>query len=102
MFRGHQMQTYPLKGAGLLVVNSLLIEHPIDEGEAEYVNDFGSSTQCWRCRRLARPGELQQWDAIRDWANTRLEVKHHLCMICLCYHFPDIAQPIVSDLLPGF
>jgi hypothetical protein len=99
VFRRHQTVAYPLKREGLLFVNSLLIEHPINEKTSKYISDDGLVMQCWRCCRFAQPGELHQWDTIRNWVSTRLRVSHGLCLICLCYHFPEMSQPIVDDVL---
>jgi hypothetical protein len=98
VLRHFQMVAYPLRREALLVVNSLLIEHLVHERVHHYVDSNGLVRQCWRCQRVARPGEMQQWDMIRSWAHSRLKVSHSLCTICLCYHFPEISRSIIDDL----
>jgi hypothetical protein len=96
-FRQCQLMAYPLKQEGLLIVNSLLVEHPLNHHA--FISDAELLRQCWLCGRYARPGEERRWDMIRDWANTKPKVSHGLCMICLCYHFPEIAASIADDVL---
>jgi len=92
-------RVYPLAGgAGLLVVNSLVVEcpHPRDPNVSEqpaardYVDEHHLIRQCMHCRRIRRNGERRRWDWIPAWVTEPPEnTSHGLCEVCFRYYYPE-------------
>jgi len=81
------------KGEGILVINSLRIETPIDRETAEpsettYRNRHGMLVQCAHCRRFRRAASATTWDWVTDWVRSRQEnVSHGICEPCLGFYY---------------
>ncbi|MBZ5577327.1 MAG: PAS domain-containing protein [Acidobacteriia bacterium] len=94
-FRRFAMQVLPMKGHGLLVVNSLCVERPHDSApdwscEAAYRRDDGILVMCSHCRRTRRVGALEHWDWVAHYVRELPpRTSHGLCPSCLEYYYPD-------------
>ncbi len=98
-FRRFAMHLYPLRdAAGLLIVNSLLVEAPCDIAARPphgpsleaYQDHTGTIRQCAHCRRIQRVGEARRWDWVPEWVDTPpAAASHALCGICLDYYYPE-------------
>jgi hypothetical protein len=93
-FRKFAMHVHPFgNGAGLLVVNSPLVQHPHNEAaqpalEAAYRGPDGLIVMCSNCRRTRRCGEDELW----VWAPGFVSapppgVSHGLCTPCAERYF---------------
>jgi hypothetical protein len=98
-----QMVTYPLGREGLLIVNSLLVRHPLAHAEGnarQYANEDGMLTQCWRCQRFVRRGDVPCWDGVRHWEHSvPANVSHSICPICLCHYYPELSRTVLDEVL---
>lgn len=90
----HQI-VYPLgKSEGFLVVNSLLVELPVEEPPEEgtpddYIDRDGIIHQCACCRRIRNLVTANRWDWIPAFvASPPHNISHGLCPICLDYYYP--------------
>ncbi|GFO54832.1 hypothetical protein GMSM_18390 [Geomonas sp. Red276] len=97
VFRSFHQTAYPLAGqAGLVVVNSLLIERPHDVAERppqpplvdHYCNEHGLISQCSNCRRVHRRANPERWDWVPAWVARMPEnITHTFCRTCFEYYF---------------
>lgn len=97
-FRRFAMHLYSLKhGAGLLVVNSLLVDVPHDPAHAPaspfaaaaYVHRDGLVHQCAHCRRVQTAAAPARWDWVPQWVEAPpVPVSHTLCRACLDSYYP--------------
>lgn len=97
-YRRFHQRIYPLRErAGVLFVNSLLVEVPHDPlvrqshapDTPTYADEHGLIHQCSHCRRIGHPGDPNQWDWIPAWvAKAPGPVSHGLCPVCLDYYYP--------------
>ena len=75
---------------GVLTVNSLRIERPMDAerrvADSAYIRD-GLITMCSHCRRIERT-DKSGWDWIPEWLNDGPETSHGLCEACLAHYYP--------------
>ena len=98
--RFHQF-LYPLGGgAGILVVNSLIIERPHDEEKRQarepsdelYLAASGFLTQCAHCRRMRRAGPNEVWDWVPSYVESfPSNTSHGLCPTCFAYFYKQTA-----------
>jgi hypothetical protein len=105
--RRMRMSAYPLRdGAGLLVVNALVIEMPreaqttsgIAWDPAAYTDGHGIVHQCAHCRKIRRTSGPRHWDWVPELvANPLSLVSHDLCEVCLDYYYPAPAEPPAAD-----
>lgn len=96
-FRKFHQKTYPLKnGKGLVVINTLTIEVPMESIDRKaleiidnrYVNKDGLVTQCSNCRCTQRANELDIWDWVPKWIIDIPEnFSHSICPICFDYYW---------------
>ena len=89
-FRKFAMHVHPFGGgAGLLVVNSLLVQNPHDEAahpalEAAYRDSNGLIVMCSNCRRTRRCGEDEVWVWAPGFVSAPPHrVSHGLCPPCV-------------------
>ncbi|MCE9607805.1 MAG: hypothetical protein K8U03_23205 [Planctomycetia bacterium] len=81
------------RNEGILVINSLRIETPMDREAAEplettYRNRHGMLIQCAHCRRFRRAAVATTWDWVRDWVRSpRENVSHGICEPCLGFYY---------------
>lgn len=101
--RRYHLQAYPLRGAGLLLVHSLVVAEPPDltrepvlsPAPENYRDRDGLIHQCYHCRRVRRQVRGDAWDWVPDWVETQLpEMSGVLCEPCFEYHFPGVAPPV--------
>jgi len=98
LFRRLHQTAYPLReGAGLLVVNSLVLEQPWDAikgvpwpaASGDYADSNGLVHQCCHCRRVEHLRVPGRWDCIPGLiARPGTRTSHGLCPVCLAYHYP--------------
>lgn len=102
ILRRYHMHAYPLRGAGLLLVHSLVVatpheasRDPVRHPRVEYYRDGnGLIHQCYYCRRVRRQVDGAGWDWVPDWVETPPpETSGALCETCFEYHFPGITPP---------
>lgn len=97
LFREFAMQVLPVKGGtGLMVVNSLLVEHPphvcpLRPIPTGYRDANGIIVMCGHCRRTRRPGSAPEvWDLVAAHISALPpNVSHGLCGICLDYYYSE-------------
>ncbi|MES2732302.1 MAG: hypothetical protein V4714_11150 [Bacteroidota bacterium] len=92
----HQI-TFPLKNkAGLIVVNSLTVDLPMQEIkriscspiEELYRQPSGFITQCSNCRRSQRAFQAEIWDWVPEWIRQAPpKISHSICPICSDYYW---------------
>lgn len=93
-FRLYHQSVYPLGSEGLLVVNSLKVEGPLEGsmqgGNAnDYLDPHAIVHQCARCRKVENVRAGNRWDWIPGWiASPPEKVSHGLCPVCLDYYYP--------------
>lgn len=104
LFRRYLQSIYPLKGgAGLVVVNRLIVEdaHKLkaeDPDRNRYVNSKGLIVQCSHCRCVQRQGMEHQWDWVPDWVvHCPRETTHSLCSTCFAYYY-GFLQPTIDKV----
>jgi hypothetical protein len=95
VFRQFHMRVLPAPSAGLLLINSLVVEEPApalaDFALQEYVDEFGFVKMCCHCRRTANPMQ-ERWDWVPRFLNRgSTKVSHGLCPLCWSYHYPDMS-----------
>ncbi len=98
-YRLFRQTAYPLgEREGLLVVNSLRVEHthdpvthrPCAPAPDVYQDRDGVVCQCATCRRFLNRTQPQRWDWIPSWLNDHgLQISHGLCPVCLGFLYPD-------------
>lgn len=94
-FRLYHQAAYPLyKRHGLVIVNSLVREEPIDSSSSHppvvelYTQETGIITQCSNCRRVQRVSPQDVWDWVPAWVERMPEnISHSFCRICFEYYF---------------
>ncbi|UFS70791.1 hypothetical protein LPW11_01055 [Geomonas sp. RF6] len=96
-FRLFHQTAYPLHSReGIVIVNSLVTEHPhdpgVDLGEKEieriYLQKTGFITQCSNCRRVQRASSESEWDWVPALVSKMPDnVSHTFCQICYDYYF---------------
>jgi len=97
LYREFVEKVYPLNdGLGLLVVNSLKVEHrhpAADGGGARldprrYMQATGLLTQCSNCRRTLRSDGSRIWDWVPSWVERVPEnTSHSICPTCFDYYW---------------
>lgn len=96
-YRLEHMIAYPLKDrAGLLVVNSLVVERPIEEArvtlDESYFGPSGIVTQCVHCRRIKNLVQPKTWDWIPELvAKPDPNTSHALCERCMAHFYDEPA-----------
>lgn len=95
--RLYYQECYPLKnGEGIIVVNSLITEHLMEEApvleisakQANYINENGLISQCSNCRKVQRPFEPETWDWVPALVSYVPEnVSHTICSLCYDYYW---------------
>ena len=94
--RDYHQRIYPLKNAqGLVIINSLKVEGPMDldprsgsELESAYRQTSGLVSQCSNCRRTLRNDGSDCWDWVPPWiAETPVYVSHTICPTCFEYYW---------------
>lgn len=97
IYRRFLMTIYPLRGAGLLVVNTLATEcdHNRDErpphiaDTSVYADGDGIVRQCSHCRRIQVPASQDLWHWVPAWVeHCPPQTSHTLCNFCLDYYYP--------------
>ena len=85
------MRVLPLRDRGLLVMNSVEAEEPIEDSAAlperdEYLDSNRLISMCSHCRRTLRT-DTGSWEWVPEFVeNQPEEVSHGLCSVCLEYH----------------
>jgi hypothetical protein len=94
--RRFTMHVHPMSGKdGLLVVNSLTVQHPhrgegLDGLESIYREPGGQIVMCSNCRRTQRIG-TEVWDWVPAFISGRLEkVSHGICTPCGECYYPGL------------
>ena len=97
LFREFHQSVFPLRnGRGLVMINSLKVERPMEiaPGEAQspipesYVQDTGLITQCSNCRRTLRNDKSSLWDWVPEWvAQSPANTSHSICSTCYDYYW---------------
>ena len=98
VYRKFVMNCSPLaNGAGLLVINSILVERPHDKKErvtrladkSVYIDGNGLVGQCIHCRRVLNRQIKNRWDWVPEWvAAAPSNISHTLCETCFSMHYP--------------
>jgi hypothetical protein len=95
--RRFTMHVHPTSGTkGLLVVNSLVVQHPHRRKTADairtvYREPSGQIVMCSNCRRTRRAGSGGVWDWVPAFVASHLpEVSHGLCPPCLECYYPGL------------
>lgn len=96
-FRRFRMTLYRLPdAAGILVVNSLVVEKDHDAEdriphspiETEYLHSDGFIHQCMYCRKVRHAHEDNRWDWVPHWVSMmHPETSHGLCGLCANVYF---------------
>jgi hypothetical protein len=102
IYRLYHQTIYPLRNkAGLLVVNSLLVEQPHGIGLSQatkhllktYQEPNGLITGCSHCKRVRRVLTPDVWDWISQWNETvPANMSHSLCPLCYDYFYKHLHQ----------
>ncbi|MEC9373795.1 MAG: hypothetical protein VYC34_08125, partial [Planctomycetota bacterium] len=79
VFRRYRQSVYPLGTNGLVLVNSIVVEHPFtssdrathDPDRGLYLDASGLIVQCCHCRRTRRADDLNcdRWDWVPAWVS---------------------------------
>jgi hypothetical protein len=97
-YRALHMSVYlETETGGLLVVNSVAVEHPhypgIDIGPAErvrYHDEDGAVVMCCVCRKTRRGADAAEWDWVPAFVESPpARITHGLCRPCLTVTYPD-------------
>jgi hypothetical protein len=98
VYRLFYQTVYSLEhGRGLLVSNSLVIEHPHDPlqrpacaaDDAVYRDKHGFLHQCAHCRRVQNLTEAQRWDWVPEWVRCIPDnTSHTFCPSCFGHYYP--------------
>ncbi|MGE0383274.1 MAG: hypothetical protein AB7Q97_00995 [Gammaproteobacteria bacterium] len=98
VLRRFRQIVYPLgAGTGLLIVNSLLVQHPHDPlsrragvpDSGLYRGRTGFIYQCAHCRRIQDVFRTERWDWVPEWVRRPpRDVSHALCPACFGYYYP--------------
>jgi hypothetical protein len=97
LYRHFHQIVYPLENSGLLVVNSLIVEHshdpaerhPQNPEESAYRDIHGLIHQCAHCRRVQNLLTKEQWDWVPEWVERVPSVTSHtFCPTCFGYYYP--------------
>ncbi|MBC7962985.1 MAG: hypothetical protein H7Y05_08580 [Steroidobacteraceae bacterium] len=96
-FRIYHQSVYPLYNRqGLIIVNSLVKEHPLETDSRTpcqpirnlYTQETGFITQCSNCRRVQLATRQDVWDWVPAWVEQMPEnTSHGLCQICFEYYY---------------
>jgi len=94
-YREFLQNVYPLKeGSGLIIINSLKVEHPIYETENHhlskhfYIQEDGFIVQCCQCRKTQNAKNKSQWDWVPSFVEKMPKnVSHSICPICFDYYY---------------
>jgi len=96
-YRKYRQLVYPLKQAGLLIVNACFVDKPHDcitnigaqgNSESDYRDESGLLYQCMHCRRVQRQGNKGRWDFVPEWVeNIPPFTSHGLCPSCYQYFY---------------
>lgn len=96
-FRQFHQGCYPLKnGEGLLVINTLMVNFPMDLNDRKayeaidkrYIQNTGFITQCSNCRYIQCVEQPEVWHWVPAWVKkTPLNASHSICPICFDYHW---------------
>ncbi len=102
LLRRFNMQVYSLPGgAGVVVVNSLLVEMthdasvrpPQSADRGRYLDPRGIIVQCSHCRLVQRAADPTRWDWVPAWVeHSPSETSHSVCHLCFEYYYPDDAS----------
>jgi hypothetical protein len=99
LYRRYSMHIYPVGTEGLVVVNSLVIEEPIEKHYSQdsqqieskdYIDENRCIYQCANCRRIRLLSDSNKWAWIpkfisKPYPNT----SHCICPPCLNYYYPN-------------
>jgi hypothetical protein len=101
VYRSFRMSVYPEPDtSGLVVVNSLSIEHPhgadvepLDASDAVYADAHGQITMCCHCRRTWRAHGPDIWDWVPAYLETpSRSITHGLCPLCNHLLYRELAR----------
>jgi hypothetical protein len=97
LYRIFCQDVYPLKNAeGIVVVNSLKTQRPLDNKDhknvnlltTEYADKNGIITQCTNCRKTQRVNNIDVWDWLPAYVyESTKNVSHSICPICYDYYW---------------
>ncbi|MCE9553273.1 MAG: hypothetical protein K8T91_07835 [Planctomycetes bacterium] len=104
--RRFHMVIRPLgKAAGLLIINTLRLEHPHDESlrpkhdaiEQQYRDRNGIIRMCMNCRGINRLSNPAAWDWVPAWVRVLPDnVSHGLCPVCASFYMAQLNDSTVS------
>ena len=107
-FRKFHQGVYPLKnGEGLIVINSLLVNLPMDQIGRKahdaiaknYLQSTGFITQCSNCRKCQRVDQEEVWDWVPEWVERMpANSSHSICPTCFDYYWK---YPRIKDTSPN-
>jgi hypothetical protein len=100
-YRRFRQFVYPLKGEGVMVVNSKRVARPrlelptsVQPAESDYRDGAGLVHQCAHCRRIRSAANHDSWDWIPAWvAHMPRRCSHGLCPHCLVYYYLAPSSP---------
>jgi hypothetical protein len=85
------MSMRPFGAAGVLTVNSLLNETPLDgfprEDDGSYMGSGGVVTVCAHCRRTHHAVHMARWDWVPGFLRNDPHISHGLCPVCTNYYY---------------
>lgn len=99
VYRAFRMDVRTLHdGAGLLIVNTCVDQHPHDRSLVRmrpdpklYLDHDGLMHQCVHCRRVRRVGPRETWDWVPEWvSHVPDNASGGLCPRCLSERYPDL------------
>lgn len=104
VYRSFRMVAYPEpEGAGIVVVNSLMVERLHDgnerstciPNETAYTDQHGILTSCCHCRRTRQVQQKSVWDWVPAYVQLPPErVSHAICAVCMNLYYPEYCQPV--------
>jgi len=98
-YRIFNQSCYPLKnGSGLLIVNKIRIEKPMEETdrvdhdpiEKLYTHETGFIHQCSNCRSIQRVDDKEKWDWVSSWVKDMPKhTSHTIGPVCFDYYWKN-------------
>ena len=101
IYRKYHQTTYPLDCRGLVVINALVVETPINSGDSRlasgdleaYYDTNRFVHQCCHCRRVNNLHAAGQWDWVPQLVKHPDKLTTHaICPHCLSHYYPEAKQ----------